>query len=286
MKKIIFIFMILVMISCNNQKDEIELINVTDDYYTFIEKIYDSEGNLITQVYNISDEQVKKVSETIEGVKKILLKSDQNFEVESIPKGIIFRPNSSLYMLYVNEMGKITNVVSIESLSKEVDKYIVDQMKNWKMEIYKINDKPIKYIINWSFELFKPKGENHLSLLNSSLKVSENIKTLPQEEFFVAVEEMPSPIGGMQAIQQKIIYPELARKAGIEGRVYVKAFIDENGNVASAEIIRGLDGGLSEAAMEAVKATKFEPGRQRGVPVKVQVSIPILFKLSNEEIKK
>ncbi|MBK7104513.1 MAG: energy transducer TonB [Ignavibacteriae bacterium] len=189
-------------------------------------------------------------------------------------------------MLYVNEMGKITNVVSIESLSKEVDKYIVDQMKNWKMEIYKINDKPIKYIINWSFELFKPKGENHLSLLNSSLKVSENIKTLPQEEFFVAVEEMPSPIGGMQAIQQKIIYPELARKAGIEGRVYVKAFIDENGNVASAEIIRGLDGGLSEAAMEAVKATKFEPGRQRGVPVKVQVSIPILFKLSNEEIKK
>lgn len=60
-------------------------------------------------------------------------------------------------MLYVNEMGKITNVVSIESLSKEVDKYIVDQMKNWKMEIYKINDKPIKYIINWSFELFKPK---------------------------------------------------------------------------------------------------------------------------------
>ncbi len=97
--------------------------------------------------------------------------------------------------------------------------------------------------------------------------------------FFVAVEDMPEPIGGIAGIQQKIVYPEIAKRAGVQGRVFVKAFVDENGNVSKVELIKGIGAGCDEAAMDAVKQTKFKPGKQRGKPVKVQVSIPVLFKL-------
>ena len=110
----------------------------------------------------------------------------------------------------------------------------------------------------------------------------EQIVEEPKEEapkYFVAVEEMPEPIGGIQAIQSKIVYPEIARRAGVEGKVYVLAFVDENGTVTNAQIIKGIGAGCDEAALNAVKQTKFKPGKQRGVPVKVQVSIPIVFKL-------
>jgi protein TonB len=97
--------------------------------------------------------------------------------------------------------------------------------------------------------------------------------------FFVAVEEMPEPIGGIAAIQERIKYPEIARRAGVQGRVFVKAFVDEIGNVWKTELIKGIGAGCDEEALKAVKETKFKPGRQRGKPVKVQVSIPILFKI-------
>ena len=99
-------------------------------------------------------------------------------------------------------------------------------------------------------------------------------------EFFVAVEEMPEPIGGIAAIQKNIIYPEIAKRAGVQGRVYVKAFVDESGTVQKAEVLKGIGAGCDEAAIAAVMKTRFKPGKQRGKPVRVQVSIPILFKLN------
>jgi len=98
--------------------------------------------------------------------------------------------------------------------------------------------------------------------------------------FFIAVEEMPEPIGGIAGIQSKIIYPEIAKRAGVQGRVYIKAYVDELGDVKKAEILKGIGAGCDEAAINAVMQTKFKPGKQRGKPVKVQVSIPIKFILT------
>lgn len=99
------------------------------------------------------------------------------------------------------------------------------------------------------------------------------------EKIFIVVEEMPKPIGGIAAIQRKIAYPEIAKKAGIEGTVYVLAVIGKNGNVTKAGIYRGIGAGCDEAALKAVEETKFKPGKQRGKPVNVKVYIPVVFKL-------
>ena len=129
-----------------------------------------------------------------------------------------------------------------------------------------------------------------IDISSTELDVNANVEAPPppREEkkdeeptYFVAVEEMPEPIGGIAAIQAKIVYPEIAKRAGVEGRVYINAFVDEHGNVTKAVVLKGIGAGCDEAALKAVKETKFKPGRQRGKAVKVQVSVPVIFKLSN-----
>lgn len=99
------------------------------------------------------------------------------------------------------------------------------------------------------------------------------------EGYFVAVEEMPELIGGMQALARHLTYPELARRAGVEGVVYVLAYVDEEGIVRNTEIARGIGAGCDEAAAEAVMKARFTPGKQRGQPVKVRVMVPVRFSL-------
>ncbi|MEX2115950.1 MAG: energy transducer TonB [Bacteroidota bacterium] len=127
-----------------------------------------------------------------------------------------------------------------------------------------------------------------VDLASSEINVAEDIAPPPpannseEEEYFVAVEEMPEPIGGMVAIHNNLIYPEIARRAGIQGRVYVLAFVNDKGEVTKTEVIKGIGAGCDEAAMAAVRKARFIPGRQRGKPVKVRISIPIRFQLTTD----
>ncbi|HSL88030.1 MAG TPA: TonB family protein, partial [Ignavibacteriaceae bacterium] len=102
----------------------------------------------------------------------------------------------------------------------------------------------------------------------------------PEEEnsYFVAVEEMPEPIGGIAVIQKKVVYPAIASAAAIEGRVIINAYVDIYGNVTKTEVVKGIGYGCDEAAVDAISSTKFKPGKQRGKPVNVRITIPILFK--------
>lgn len=107
--------------------------------------------------------------------------------------------------------------------------------------------------------------------------VEDDEETPP--DFFVAVEQLPEPIGGMEGMHSRINYPEIARKAGIEGRVYVRAFVDEKGIVQKVEVLKGIGAGCDDEIVRVVKETRFNPGKQRGKPVKVQVSMSFLFNL-------
>lgn len=102
-----------------------------------------------------------------------------------------------------------------------------------------------------------------------------------EEDFFVVVEEMPELIGGLGELQQKINYPEMARRAGIEGRVYIQFIVNEQGQVENPQVMRGIGGGADEEALRVVSQAQFRPGMQRGRPVRVQYSLPIFFRLQN-----
>ncbi len=129
--------------------------------------------------------------------------------------------------------------------------------------------------------------------LDASLDIDEPITDLPpppppandepepepEPEIFVIVEQMPELIGGLAELQKKIKYPEIAKKAGVEGRVFVQFIVDEQGNVSNPEVVRGIGAGCDEEALRAIRTAKFKPGKQRGKPVRVKMSLPITFKL-------
>ena len=100
----------------------------------------------------------------------------------------------------------------------------------------------------------------------------------PSEEF-IPYDQPPRP---RTPLSELLVYPELAKEAGIEGKVYVKAFINVKGIVKSARIERGVPNtGLDEAALKAVKKSRWYPARQRDKKVGVWITIPIDFSLTN-----
>lgn len=100
---------------------------------------------------------------------------------------------------------------------------------------------------------------------------------IPNDIYYVAVDQMPVPVGGSGIINEKAVYPPQAKANNIQGTVYVLAFIDERGYVNKISLIKGIGYGCDQAAMQAVKSTRFEPGILHGMTVKVQLTVPVVF---------
>lgn len=93
------------------------------------------------------------------------------------------------------------------------------------------------------------------------------------------MDKYPEPIGGIEAIAKHVKYPEEAKKANIEGRVFVEAVISIEGKVVSTKVVKSLSKECDAAAEKAIKAVKFTPGEKDGKKVKATVTIPVMFKL-------
>lgn len=100
-----------------------------------------------------------------------------------------------------------------------------------------------------------------------------------EPEIFVIVEQMPELIGGLTDLQRNVRYPEIAKRAGVQGRVIVQFVVTETGHVEDAVVVRGIGAGCDEESLRAVKQAQFRPGMQRGKAVKVKMTLPITFRL-------
>lgn len=128
-------------------------------------------------------------------------------------------------------------------------------------------------------EFETPKEAGVLSEVKVEPPKVELKKEVVDETFYVAVDMMPEPNGGIESIQRKIIYPPKARRDRVEGKVIIKVFIDEVGSVRRAEIVKGIGSECDEAAISAVRNSRFRPGKMNGKVVKVQLTISLVFKL-------
>jgi TonB family protein len=165
------------------------------------------------------------------------------------------------YKLMIDEHGNVKKVEVVKSPDAEFTNIAVKEFENWKFIPGKKEGKAVKSQYRWYFN-------QALSKLN-----------IDQKDYLIVAEIMPEVVGGLNSIQEKISYPELAKRAGIEGKVYVLTFINENGDVAGAVVIKGIGAGCDEEALNAVKSTKFTPAKDKGKNVKVQVTVPISFRL-------
>ena len=108
---------------------------------------------------------------------------------------------------------------------------------------------------------------------------SASLAPADEEEIleFFSVEEVPR-------IKQQVkpVYPEVARKAMLEGRVFLRFVVGKDGRVKQVIVLRGPEI-FREAAIDAVSQFRFSPAIQNDKPVRVWMSMPITFQLSDRD---
>ena len=102
-----------------------------------------------------------------------------------------------------------------------------------------------------------------------------------EPEIFVVVEEMPEMIGGAAKLASAVEYPQIARKAGLEGLVVVKIVVNPDGTPSDPVVLKSPGQALDNAAIDAVMKQRFKPGRQRGRAVAAYMAIPVRFQLTS-----
>ena len=95
---------------------------------------------------------------------------------------------------------------------------------------------------------------------------------------YIAREVEPSAYPGF-TVEDFVEYPELAKEAGIEGRVIIAAFINKKGVPKNVYLVKGVFESLDQVALSAVKQSRWIPAKQQGKRIGVWVNIPVSFKL-------
>ncbi|MEQ9591049.1 MAG: TonB family protein [Cyclobacteriaceae bacterium] len=119
--------------------------------------------------------------------------------------------------------------------------------------------------------------------INPVLPVIEEEK---EDEIFTIVETPAEPAGGLAAfykdISERIKYPAQARRMQVEGRVFVEFVVNKDGSLTDIRVVKGIGAGCDEQAVLVLQtAPKWKPGKQRGVPVRQRMVLPITFQLSS-----
>ena len=105
---------------------------------------------------------------------------------------------------------------------------------------------------------------------------------------FEVVEQMPEfPDGGMPALMEYFVknikYPEAAMKKGTQGRVTVQFVVEKDGSIANAKVLRGIDPELDKEAVRVISMMpKWKPGMQKGQAVNVKYTVPVMFRLTED----
>lgn len=153
-----------------------------------------------------------------------------------------------------------------------------------------------------------PVLSDDIVIVDDDIKVDDNILNLeddddlgvemrdyvegPEEEEieeeaipFQLVENKPKFRGGdanefSKWVNQRLVYPEIAKENGVQGRVVLQFTVNADGSVSNVKVLRGIDASLDKEAVRVVSSSpKWEPGRQRDRAVKVTYTFPVVFQL-------
>lgn len=121
------------------------------------------------------------------------------------------------------------------------------------------------------------------------VEVRKQLKGTP---VFEVAEEMPEfPGGGMSAfmdyIKTNMRYPASAKENGTQGRVTVQFVVDEDGSIKDSKVLRSVDKDMDAEALRLINTMpKWKPGRQKGQPVAVKFTVPVMFRLDDDKLEK
>ena len=185
-----------------------------------------------------------------------------------------------------------TQGLNLEMQSLNEPLIIVDYKEMSAEEFKNLNSDDIDHIEVLKSEAavsqWGSKGANGVVVVTTkkaaAAKAEESNGSDAQQEVFQVVEKMPEFEGGvenmMKFLQQNIKYPEEAKKSGAQGRVIVQFVVEKDGSVTDAKVVKSVSPELDAEALRVVKSMpKWVPGEQRGEKVRVQFTLPVMFKM-------
>ncbi len=193
-------------------------------------------------------------------------------------KYLIFLPLAALLMI-------ISNIEAVARTTKMLAKEVMSSPKD--------SDPHVAVSSNIS-ELYASSSNNATSQKAQSTNSvqKENNQSMPTSNVekkdstvFEVVEVMPEFPGGQTALMQylakNIKYPTVAHEKGIQGRVIVNFVVRKDGSITDPKVVRSVDSYLDKEAIRVITSMpKWKPGIQRGQPVNVKYTIPVVFRLS------
>ena len=153
-----------------------------------------------------------------------------------------------------------------------------------------------------------PVFSDEIDIIDDDVKINDNIMNLEDEAGlgveiqdyveevkeevieeetipFQLVEEKPKFQGGdandfTKWVNQRLVYPEVAKENGVQGRVMLQFTVNTDGSVSGVKVLRGVDPSLDKEAVRVVSMSpKWTPGKQRDRKVKVTYTFPVIFQL-------
>ena len=127
--------------------------------------------------------------------------------------------------------------------------------------------------------------------VNMGVEIMDYVENVEEEVIeeeaipFQLVEEKPSFMGGdanefSKWVNQRLIYPEIAKENGVQGRVTLQFTIESDGRLTNVKVLRGVDSSLYQEAVRVVSSSpRWSPGKQDDRAVRVTYTFPVIFQL-------
>jgi len=277
---IIVILAGLLLSGCEKKKEGIELVPNLDKIYISSDSLFFPTKEPKYLIDNIKKDIIEAVK-TLRGggLKETLPLPDQG---KNIKPTILYEID---LRLYINENGKVDKVKDIESglpdLEKgeteyidreKLDKALISKMGNWKFELGTFKGRKVKYWKDFKVNvILKPDGTYKIENMDFFSNI-QNPNT------FVQVDKPPQIVKSAAPI-----YPELAKRAGVEGKVFLKIFVDSLGNPIKAIIIKSDNNVFNQVSIDAAMKYKFTPAIKDKKPIGIWVVIPFMYTLDGSK---
>ena len=268
LKTFLIIFFAGIILSGCKEKKEIEIV-------PDLESIYLPSNQVDVPIKEGKDFKSMEEKDIVAAVKSL----NTNTLKDSLLYNIVLR-------LYVNENGSIDKIKDMGSVivketssgstqnssigdKNKLDKVLASYMNDWLYTPAINNGKNVKGMLEYTRGvLLKPNGNYKFWAFNYPQNMNQ----------FEAIDSMPRVINAIPPH-----YPELAKRAGIEGTVYTKVLVSTEGIPTKAVVIKSDNEILNQPAIDAVMQFKFKPALLHNQPVAVWVVIPFRYRLDGSK---
>jgi bla regulator protein blaR1 len=190
----------------------------------------------------------------------------------------------------VEKDGGLSNIRVLRSISPDIDEESIRVLKlspAWKAGMQNHHKVRTQFSVPIAFTLDKGDKTADAGQQVDPPPVVEQLPPNSTNSVFASVEQLPQFPGGIQAfgkfLASNIRYPKDAREKGIQGRVIIAFVVEKDGSLSGYKIVRSVNPDIDAEALRVLEMSpKWSPGTQKGEAVRVQYSVPISFKLADD----